>query len=107
MWVALELVSRSQQNDGLFVAEVLDEELTEGAFDEADLLFIDAGGLVLAGGDVQSDATPGGRSQRGEFFEKLWRAPPKGNEVDALCIEAFEPIVGGQLGVEDQVARSR
>ena len=70
-------------------------------------LFVDAGGLVLAGGDVELDATPGGGGQRGDFGEQLRGAAAQGDESDAVRVEPLEPIIGGELRIEDQVARGR
>ena len=47
-----------EQDGGLVVAEVLDEELAVEAFSQADLLFVDSRGAVLTIGDIEIDGAP-------------------------------------------------
>jgi hypothetical protein len=64
----------------------------------------DAGSLVLAGGNVERDATPGGGGQRGDFLQQLWRAATQGDEGDAVRIL---PITGAVLYHKPPVAEHR
>ncbi len=52
-----------EQDGGLVMAEIGDEELTEGALLGAHLLLIDPRGAVLAVGHVERDGAPSRRRQ--------------------------------------------
>ena len=94
-----------EQDGGLVVAEIGDEELAEVALVRTSLLFVDARGAVLAAGDVEVDGAPGRWRQAGDLGEQARRAPAQGDEGDAGGIEPIEAVVGGELGVEDEVPR--
>ena len=40
-----------------------------------------------------------------DLGEQAGRAPPQGEEGDAGGIEPVEPLVGGELGIEDEMLR--
>jgi hypothetical protein len=48
-----------EEKRGFVMAQVSDEDLSEGFSGETDGLFVDAGGLVLAAGYVEFDGAPG------------------------------------------------
>src|SRR5580700_582541 len=94
-----------EQDGGLIVAEIGDEELAEGAFMRTSLLFIDSRGAVLAAGDLKGDGAPRRWRQFVDLGEQAWRTSTQGDEGDSGRIEPIEAIVGRELGVEDEVLR--
>src|SRR5229473_1984626 len=40
-----------------------------------------------------------------DFGEQAWRASSQGQKGDAGGIEPIEPLIGGELGVEDEMLR--
>ena len=64
-----------EQDGGFVVAEVLDEELAEGALLRTRLLFVAARGAMLAAGDVEGDGAPGRWRQAIDLGKQAWRAP--------------------------------
>ncbi len=94
-----------EQDGGLVVAEIGDEELAEGALVRTSLLFVDARGAMLAAGDIEGDGAPGRWRQVVDLGEQAWRASAQGDEGDPGGIEPVEAVVGGELGVEDEVLR--
>ena len=94
-----------EQDGGLVVAEIGDEELAEGALVRTRLLFVDARGAMLAAGYVEGDGAPSRWRQVVDLGEQAWRASPQGDEGDPGRIEPIEAVVGGELGVEDEVLR--
>ena len=87
------------------MAEIGDEELAEGALVRTRLLLVDARGAILAIGHVEGDGAPGRRRQVVDLGEQAWRASAQGDEGDPGGIEPIEAVVGGELGVEDEVSR--
>ena len=69
------------------------------------LLFVKLRVAVFAVRQIELDGAPGRWRQMGDFGEQLGRAPAQGDEGDAGGIEAIEPGIGGELGVEDEVLR--
>src|SRR5713101_1794369 len=94
-----------EQDGGLVVAEIGDEELAEGALVRTSLLFVDARGAMLSAGDIEGDGAPGRWRQVVDLGEQAWRASAQGDEGDSGRIEPIEAIVGSELGVEDEVLR--
>ena len=94
-----------EQDGGLVVAEIGDEELAVGALARTHLLFVDPWGAVFAVGHIERDGAPGRWRQVIDFGEQAGRAPAQGEEGDAGGVEPIEPVVGGELGVEDEVLR--
>ncbi len=56
-------------------------------------------------GHVERDGTPGRWRQVVDFGEQAWRASSQGQKGDAGGIEPIEPLIGGELGVEDEMLR--
>ena len=94
-----------EQDGGLIVAEIGDEELAVGALVRTRLLLEDAWLAVFAVGHVEGDGAPGRWRQVLDLGEEAGRAPAQGDEGDAGGIEPVEPLVGGELGIEDEVLR--
>src|ERR1700730_1480046 len=87
------------------MAEIGDEELAVAALARASLLCVDSRVAVFAVGQVERDGAPSRWWQVVDFGEQARRAPAQGKEDDAGRIEPIEPLVGGELGVEDEVLR--
>jgi hypothetical protein len=92
-----------QQDGGLLMAQILDEDLAEDALAGLDLLLKDARRAVFALGQVEGDLAPCRGGKLGDLGEQAGGTPPQGNEGDLRLVEAIEPVIGGQLGVEDEV----
>src|SRR5258707_13426541 len=63
-----------EQDGGLVVSEVSDEELAEDALARTSLLLVDARRAVFAVGRVEGDGAPGRRRQVLDLGEQFWRA---------------------------------
>src|SRR6202049_716221 len=63
-----------EQDGGLVVAEIGDEELPEVALVRTGLLFVDARGPMLATGYIEGDGAPGRWRQVVDLGEQAWRA---------------------------------
>ena len=87
------------------MAEIRDEELAEVALTRTGLLFVVARGAILAAGALEFDGAPGRWRQAVDLGEKARRAPAQGDKGDPAGIETIEAVIGGELGVEDEVAR--
>jgi hypothetical protein len=62
--------------------------------------------LILAVWPMQArNGAPCRWRQAIDFSELAGRAPAQGEEGDAGGIEPVEPLIGGELGVEDEVLR--
>ena len=86
-----------QQDGGLVVPEVGDEELPELSFAWDGFLLEDARLAVFAVGDVDLDGAPSRRRQLLDLGEEAGRTPPQGHEDDAVAVEPVEAIVSGEL----------
>lgn len=84
-----------EQDGGFVVAEVLDEELAEGALLRTRLLFVEARSAMLAAGDVEGDGAPSRWRQALDLGEQAWRAPAQRDEGNPDRIEPIEAVVGG------------
>src|SRR5882724_7043123 len=84
-----------EQDGGLVMPEVADEELAVATRYEANLLLEGPGCAVFAMGQIERHCAPGGCRQLVDFGEQAWRASAQGHEGDALAIEAIEPVIGG------------
>ena len=94
-----------EQDGGLVVAEVVDEDLAEGASGERDLsVRRRAGCWYLRVGTSSSTVRQAERGRLAISCEQLGRASAQGDEGDPHLVEPGEVRVGGELGVEDQVA---
>src|ERR1700730_1200435 len=69
-----------EQDGGLIVAEILDEELAEGALSRTSLLLVDSRGAVFAVGHVEGNGAPRRGRQAVNLGEQLWRASAQGEE---------------------------
>jgi len=56
-------------------------------------------------GQVEHDGAPSRWRQVADLGEQTWRSPAQGKEGDAGDVEPIEPLVGSELGVEDEVLR--
>ena len=79
------------------------EELTEGALAQPDLLLEDLWRAVFAAKRVEMNGTPCGGRQIVNLGKEARRTPPQGDEDDAVLVEAIEPIIRRELGIEHQV----
>ncbi len=94
------------QQGGLVVAEIGDGDLADGVgiVLQSGLLVEDARVPVGAPDIAERDPLPGGAGCRGDGSEQLGAGSAEGDEADAELVEAREVGVGGQLGIEDQLA---
>src|SRR6266852_3945369 len=86
-------------------AEIGDKELAEVALTRPSRLLEVARGAILAAGDFEFDGAPCRWRQAADLGEKARCAPAQGDEGDPGGIETIEAVIGGELGVEDEVAR--
>lgn len=93
-----------EQNGRLVMAEVFDEELAEVALSGSDGLLEDAWRAVLALRQVESDGALGEERQGFDLGEESSVAPAQGDEGDSVLVETVEPVEGGELGVEYEMA---
>src|SRR3974377_371246 len=94
-----------EENGRLLVAEISDEERAEAAPPRTNLLLEHARSAIFAMRNIESDGAPGGRRQSCDLLEQFARTPPQGHEGDACFVEAIEPLVGRELGVEHEELR--
>lgn len=90
------------------MVQVRHQELTKGALVFLDLhsLVDESGRLELTVGNVHFDLPPGRPRSRRHFGEQFGESWAEGNEGDGLLGKLPEVGIGGELRVEDEVARS-
>ena len=96
-----------QQHGGLVMTEVEDVELAQAATGERDGFLPHAGGLVLAGGHIEPNPSPGRDGEVADLGEDLRGATSQGDEGHAHGVEAGEPGVGGQARIEHHMRGER
>jgi hypothetical protein len=89
------------------MAEISDEELVEVTLVRPSRLLEVARGAILAAGALEFDGAPGRWRQAADLGENARCAPAQGDKGDPADIETIEAVIGGELGVEDEVARPK
>ena len=82
----------------------LDKHLAQAPSGQRDGLFIDAGGAILAGRDFQLNGPPRRTGQPINLFQQLVRAAPQGDKGEVHPVQPRQTCLGGQLGIEHQLA---
>src|ERR1700675_4196465 len=89
-----------EQDGRLFMAEIGDEKLAEGALCRTHFLLIDPRGAVVAVGHVERDGAPSRGRQLVDFGQEFWRAAAQGQKGDAGLVEPIEAFEGCELGIK-------
>ena len=93
------------KDSGFIVAEILDEQLSVGAFAKADLLLEDLGCAIFATGQVERDGAPRRCCQLIDFGQQAFGAPAQRHKGDPGGIQPVEPFVSREFGIEYEVLR--
>jgi len=93
-----------EQDRGFIVAQILNEQLAEGAAGQRNLLIEDAGSFEFAGGDVEFDGAPSRTRQQHDLFHQLGRPSAESDKGNPHLVQPCQVGVGGEAGIEDQMA---
>ena len=106
-WRSLELVCEEQS--GLFVSEIGDGDLPDGALvvGKGDRSIQNPRRAIGSGNGLELDASPRRDRFVSNFRQKVSVSSAQRDETNAHPIELIEVLVGGELGVKDELARER